>query len=278
MENLLSKTLITGASGMVGSYVDFGIKTNSQQLDIIDFHETLKVIKRYNPKVVLHLAAETDVDLCERDPEHAYMVNSVGTQNILIAAHTVHAKVVYVSTAGVFDGSKSDAYRENDTPNPQNHYSRSKFLGEKLLNSMFDDFLIVRPGWMFGGGPKKDHKFVGKVISLLSKGEIKAVNDKTGSPTYAKDLIVKIKELILNNEQGIMHVANSGVASRYDMATVIARTLRPNTNVTSVDSSFFPQGVARINTEAITSLKVKMRPWEDALQEYLRTEWSNYED
>jgi dTDP-4-dehydrorhamnose reductase len=277
MEDILSKTLITGTNGMVGTYIDFGIKTSRKQLNIIDFHSVIHAVKKYKPKVIIHLAAETNVDKSEKFPEQAYLTNTVGTQNVLVAAHLIGAKVVYISTAGVFDGLKDEPYDESDIPNPQNHYSKSKYLGEKLVQDMFRDYLIIRPGWMFGGGPEKDHKFVGKVVELLDKGEIKAVVDKKGSPTYAKDLVEKIKELIVKNKSGIYHLANSGISSRYEMAQVIAKTLKPETKVHKVDSSYFTQGVARINSEAIISNKLKMRPWKKALREYLLTEWGRDE-
>ncbi len=179
----LSKVLTTGAGGMVGSYIDFGIKTTRRDLDITDLNETVKVIKSHKPEAIIHLAAETDMERCERDPKHAYLINSIGTYNVAIAAKEIGAKLVYVSTIGVFGGDSSGAYCETSEPNPQNYYGRSKYLGELIVKGMLDDYIIARAGWMFGGGPLKDKKFVAKIIKQLKSKEIKAVNDISSSPT-----------------------------------------------------------------------------------------------
>jgi dTDP-4-dehydrorhamnose reductase len=105
-----------------------------------------------------------------------------------ISFRRVRAKLVYVATAGVFDGSKKEPYTEEDEPNPQNVYGRSKYLGEVMVRDLAPDYLIASGCWMFGGGPGVDKKFVSKIIKQLDQGEIKVVNDKIGSLTYGKDL------------------------------------------------------------------------------------------
>jgi dTDP-4-dehydrorhamnose reductase len=274
MENIsFDKVLVTGASGMVGSYVDFGIKTDHRSLDITDLGEVLRVCELHKPKVILHLAAETDVDRCERDPEHAYAINSIGTYNMAVAAKNFGAKLVYISTAGVFDGEKKGPYEEGDEPNPQNYYGRSKYIGEMVVRSMLKDYIIARAGWMFGGGPGKDQKFVAKIIKQLDQPEIKAVNDKIGSPTYAKDLISGIKKLLVADKKGTYHLSDKGVCSRYDVAVEIVKTLKPSVKVVPVDSSNFKLDAARVYSEAMVSKEDLTRPWREALGEYLRTEW-----
>lgn len=275
MVDIFSRTLITGAGGMVGDYINFGIKTNRKTLDINNPQNIAAVFKKYKPKVILHLAAETDVDLCEQNPQHAYFVNAVGTYNIANEAAKIGAKLIYVSTAGVFDGKKKIAYTEKDQPNPQNHYSRSKYLGEIFVRSLLKDYLIVRTGWVFGGG-KKDHKFVGKIVNLLqSKDKIQVVYDTTGSPIYSKDLIEGIKYLIKKNKKGIVHLANKGSSNRFEMAKIIASVINPNAKIEKVASSTFKDlTVKRIASEAILT-KVPVRGWEDALREYLNSEWKS---
>src|SRR3989338_9149681 len=122
---ILSRVLTTGANGMVGSYVDFGIKLDHRALDVTDLDETLAVIKKHNPKVIIHLASETDTDRCEKDPQLAYMVNAIGTYNVALAAKAVGAKMIYISTSAVFDGLDGP-YTENDACNPQSYYAKSK--------------------------------------------------------------------------------------------------------------------------------------------------------
>jgi len=267
------KILVTGASGMVGSYVDFGIKTDHRSLDVTNLGKVLRMCELHKPEVILHLAAETDVDRCERNPEYAYTINSIGTYNMALAAKNFGAKLVYISTAGVFDGTKEGPYNEDDVPNPQNYYGRSKYVGELVIKGMLKDYIIARACWMFGGGPGKDRKFVAKIIKQLDQPEIKAVNDKIGSPTYAKDLISGIKKLLVADKVGTYHLSDKGVCSRYDVAMEIVKTLKPSAKVVSVDSSHFKLDAARVYSEAMVSREDLTRPWQEALEEYLRAEW-----
>ncbi len=261
---------------MVGSYVDFGVKTNKRSLDITDLKEVLLVVNKYKPKAILHLAAETDVDRCERDPQFAYFINSIGTYNIALAAKQIGAKLVYVSTNAIFDGKKKTPYQENDAPNPQNYYGHSKFLGEAAIKELLEDYLIVRASWMFGGGPAKDQKFVAKIINQIKNPEIKeikAVTDQIGAPTSGKDLVKGIKFLLEKDEKGIFNLPNSGIASRYDVAKFIINTLRPEVNVIPVDSSYFNLDAKRIGNDGLISKINIMRSWQDAMAEYLKEEW-----
>ena len=278
-KTILDDTLITGAQGMAGSYVDFGITTNKRSLDVTDLKEVMAVGKKYKPKVILHLAAETDVDRCERDPEYAYRVNSIGTYNMGVMAKEVGAKLVYVSTAGVFDGKKKTPHNENDEPNPQNYYGRSKFLGELAVRGLLENYIIVRVCWMMGGGPTKDQKFVAKIIDQLKNQEIKeirAVNDQIGSQTFAKDVIAAVKILLQEGKKGIFHTANNGVISRYEVAKYIVEILRPEVKVIPVASSFFSLDAKRTENEGLTAKENYMRPWKEALREYLETEWKPF--
>jgi len=274
--NYLQKTLVTGADGMLGSYVDFGVKTDVNTLDVSDKNAVEEAFKKYKPKIVLHLAAETDVDRCEKEPERAYRINTIGTYNIAIAARHFNAKMVYISTGGVFDGKKNEPYTEEDIPNPQNVHWQTKFLGEVITKDIVPKFLIIRAGWMFGGGPQKDKKFVAKITKQLHLSEIKVVSNVIGSPTFAKDLIEGIKILLKEKKVGLYHLANKGVCSRYDIACEIVRILKASTKVIPVSSGYFNLDAPRIASEAMCSKIDIMRPWQEALEEYLLTEWKDY--
>lgn len=265
--------LITGSQGMAGSYIDFGIKTNRRSLDVTDLKEAFAVCKKYQPDAIVHLAAETDVDRCERDPEYAYMVNSIGTYNMATIAKQLGIKLVYVSTAGVFDGKKESPYTESDIPNPQNYYGRSKFLGELAVSGVLEDFLLVRVCWMFGGGPTKDQKFVAKIIAQLDSPEIKVVTDQIGSPTFCKDVIRGIKILLNEDARGVFNLSNEGVISRYEFAKEIVNILQRNTIVTPVSMNDFKMDAYRTFNEGMIASRQLSRPWKDALKEYLTTEW-----
>ncbi len=275
-DNSFDKVLITGAGGMVGSYADFGIKADMRMLDVTDLEETLRVVKKIQPTAIIHLAAETDLDRCERDPEHAYTVNAVGTYNTALAAKAVGAKIVYVSTSSIFDGEKKTPYTETDIPNPQSFYSRSKLLGEIALKETAPDFIIARACWMFGGGPSKDQKFVAKIIQQLGQPEIKVVDDKFGSPTFGKDLMAAIKQLIMQDKTGIFHLSNAGVCSRFEMAQQIAKVLDSKTKIIPVSSDSFGENSIGGKNESMSSKINLMRQWQDALADYLKTEWKGF--
>jgi len=277
MSDILDDTIITGADGVIGSYIDFGIKTNRRSLDITDRKQIWKVFSKYKPKVVLHLAALTDLEKCEAEPQLAYQINAVGTFNLALAAKEIEAKLIYISTNGVFDGLKTSPYVEQDIPNPQNIYGCSKYLGELSVNHLGSNSLIVRTSWIFGGGTGKDRKFVAKIMGLLKKDQqvIEAISNRLGTPTFAKDLVVATKELILNGTAGLVHVANKGECSRYDMVKEIVNHSGKSIEVKPVDSSHFPSYANQLINESLGSnVFSSARPWQEALREYLSTEWT----
>lgn len=279
--DILDQTIITGGDGMVGSYFNFGIKLDHKTLDVTNSEEVRRAFYKYKPKAVIHLAAATDVDRCERDPDYAYLVNSTGTWNVAVAARRYGTMVIYISTVYVFDGNKNSPYVESDEPSPPNYYGVSKYLGEVIVESLLDEYLILRAGWMFGGGPIRDKKFVAKIINQLGQDEIRAVSDVAGSLTSASDLASRVKEYLLappkmnNNKDRIIHLFNEGVCSRYDIATAIVEIARSKTRVMPVDSSYFKLDASRSHSDKMASNNGgTMRPWREALADYLRQEWN----
>ena len=224
------KLLVTGSTGMLGSSMipilvkrGYEVVTSNflySHMDITDIEQVRKTAKLACPDMILHLAAETDVDRCERELLHAYNVNTWGTRNVARACKLLKIPMLYVSTIGVFYGDKKEPYNEEDEPNPANIYGRSKLIGEEWVKKLVKDYFIVRAGWMMGGGPTRDKKFVGKIIRQIQAGvtEIKAVTDKVGSPTYAPDFCEVVANLIATKEYGLYHCTNHGYPSRYDVA------------------------------------------------------------
>lgn len=284
------RIVVTGAAGMVGSYVptvftdDELVLTGRQGaevvLDVRDPEAVRRVIGQARPEVVLHLAAATDVDRCEQDPDWAYHCNALGTQNVATACLESGAQLVYLSTAGVFWGDKPDPYTEFDVPRPANIYGRSKLAGEQIVASLLPRAYIVRAGWMVGGGDK-DKKFVGKIARLISEGRnpLRVVNDKWGSPTYAKDLLEGVRQLLTTGYYGLYHMANPGCCSRYEVALLIRDALqRSEVNVIPIPSDQFPLPAPRARSEAMRNLKLellglyRMRPWQEAVQAYVAEE------
>jgi len=212
------RVLITGAKGMLGTdlcreWQAHGYDlcaTDIQEMDVRDSLQVQKTFADFKPELVLHLAALTDVDGCEREPEQAYRTNTIGTQNVVLACQQANVPLVYISTLSVFDGTKCEPYTEFDIPNPQSWYSRAKYEGEKIVERLLQRYYIVRAGWMFGGG-REDKKFVAKIIELArQRPELKIVNDKFGSPTYTRDLARALIQLTKTGWFGVYHAVNTG--------------------------------------------------------------------
>ncbi len=249
-------------------------------LDVENRGSMQKLIESKKPDYVLHLAAATDVDRCETEPEWANHVNAEGTRNVALACKNFDIPMVYISTGAVFDGNKETPYIETDSVSPSNKYGLSKYEGEKMVGPLLDRCYIVRASWMIGGG-KTDKKFVGKVMQKIMSGDkrIKVVNDKFGSITYAKDLLRGIKELIKTGKFGVYHMTNEGMRSRYDIAREMVDILgKSDVEIVPITSDEFPLPAPRGRSEALENRNLnlmrlnRMRPWKDALREYITKE------
>jgi dTDP-4-dehydrorhamnose reductase len=277
--------LVTGANGMVGSYVEEFFKddklvlTDLPEMDVSNKDKVFSLVSKYRPAFVLHLAAETNVDKCETEIDHAFMTNTIGTHNVALACQEYNAIMIYISTGGVFNGTAKQIHNEFDTPDPANIYSKSKYEGERVVNNMLHKYYIFRAGWMIGGGAKKDKKFVGKIIELCKTHKtIDAVDDKYGSPTFARDLLSGIKAVIKTDNYGLYHMVNTGICTRYDIATEIAQLVNPSVTVRPVSSDKFPLPAPRAASEAMRNYKLDlmglncMPAWKEALAKYIK-EW-----
>jgi dTDP-4-dehydrorhamnose reductase len=291
------KILVTGAGGMLGSslcpaLVRKGHEVTAtdlipseaegiEKLDVRDFKQVENQIAMTKPDMVMHLAAETDVDKCEVEPDHAYMSNTIGTQHVALVCQKSELPMVYISTIGVFWGDNPEPYTEFDQPNPINIYGRSKLEGEKIVKDLLNRYYIVRAGWMVGGGPKRDKKFIGKIIRQIDEKKIlMAVNDKIGSPTYTVDFSKCLSDLIETGYYGLYHCTNKGFGSRFDVAKKIIEFMgRTDVTVEPVSSAHFPLPAARARSEMSRNFKLELlgldstRYWEDALKEYVITNW-----
>jgi dTDP-4-dehydrorhamnose reductase len=271
---------------MVGGYVESVFDgyelflTDVNELDICDSGSVTEWFKRIGPRIVLHLAAATDVDRCERDRGWARKVNVSGTENIVRGCTEAGAKLIFISSGAVFDGKKPEGYTEKDSTSPANYYGLTKFEAEKAIVSGMSDYLVIRAGWMMGGG-SRDVKFVGKMAQLMNYGgPVKAVSDKYGSLTYAKDLLKGIKRLMNGVAPGIYHMVNHGMISRYDIALEMKNVLGlGNVDVMPVTSDCFPLPAPRGRSEALENSRLTglgldvMRPWKDALRDYLLNDY-----
>ena len=288
------KILITGCGGMLGysllpiiesnfNYLlatDIKAKTGRlERLDVRDVEECEKVIASFAPDIVIHLAALTDLEYCEKNPKEAYLTNSKGTKNMAVLTENIGSTFVYISTAGIFDGNK-EFYDDFDKPNPINVYGNSKYRGELFVQKHVSNYFIFRAGWMMGSGPKKDIKFINKIYKQIKKGksEIFVVNDKIGSPTYTVDFSNSMIRVINSGHFGLYNQVCKGSCTRFDVATAFIRFLglQDQIKVKKVKSNYFKKEyfAPRPKSENLINLKLSnlkmdtMRNWIECLMEY----------
>ncbi|OUM90026.1 dTDP-4-dehydrorhamnose reductase [Parageobacillus thermoglucosidasius] len=221
------KVVVTGAKGQLGTdlmhlLADRGFEAygyGREELDITNFSQVKQVIHEINPDVVIHAAAYTKVDLAESEPDKAFLINAYGTRNVAVASEAVGAKLVYISTDYVFDGTANKPYDEFSPTNPLSVYGKSKLAGEQFVRDLHSRFFIVRTSWVFG---KHGNNFVKTMLKLArEREELMVVNDQIGCPTYTADLANCLLELIQTEKYGIYHVSNSGHCSWYEFAKAI---------------------------------------------------------
>ena len=217
------RVLLTGAAGQLGTDViaassrvdDIELIARTRgELDVLDAETTNARIRELAPDVILHAAAYTAVDDCESNEQHAYLVNGTGTANVVAAARGIGARVIYVSTDYVFDGTKSAPYVETDTPNPTSIYGISKLMGERSVAELADDGLVVRTSWVCGAHGAN------MVKTILRAAEnhpmLTFVNDQIGKPTFTSDLAEALLMLAKRNDSGVMHVTNEDSVSWFE--------------------------------------------------------------
>jgi dTDP-4-dehydrorhamnose reductase len=280
----MAHVLVTGARGMLGLDLcrvlarsgDRVTGLGRAELDVRDAAQVRAALERARPERVIHLAALTDVDACERDPAAAFETNALGARNVALACQALDLELVYVSTLAVFNGDKPTAYVESDAPDPRSAYGRSKHEGEQAVRQLARRHFIARGGWLFGGGAH-DKKFVGKVLARArARAEVSAVDDKFGSPTYTLDFARGLARLATTGRYGSYHLVNTGQpASRYAVAQAIVAAAGLTCRVTPVGSEAFPLVAPRPRMEAGENAALAangwdwMRPWRAALAEYV---------
>jgi len=289
------KMMINGAGGMLGLavYEVFSSQANCiftdkdvneswlSQLDFRDSVEYEKQAITFMPDVIIHLGAYTDLEFCEKNIEDAYLTNAISVEHAIRIANKIGARLVYISTAGIFDGKK-DFYDELDTPNPLGVYARSKYWGEKAVLANAPNSLVVRAGWMMGGGVRKDKKFVKKIVDQISAGRkiLQIVDDKLGTPTYTIDFAANLLSLINKECFGLFNMVSLGFTSRLEVAHAIVDELDVSIDIQTVSSREFPEYFApRPNCERLVNRRLdlykmnNMRHWRESLTDYLKNRY-----
>ena len=269
---------VTGSKGQLGTALlarlagEELLGLDLPELDVTDAAQVRSTLEAFAPDLVIHAAAMTDVDRCEREPDLAYRANALGTQNVALACQRCDAAMVYISTDYVFDGSKGAPYYEYDPPAPLSVYGRSKLAGEWATQTLLCRFYIVRTAWLYAPGGRN---FVSHTVLRLAReqGALTMVTDEAGSPTYAPDLADALARLIRSKLYGIYHFTNAGVCSRYEWACEALRLaglghipVTPSRNY--VRAAPVPRRVELRNLCGATQLGITLRPWQEALAAY----------
>jgi len=266
----LDRFLVTGAGGMVGAAIPFGLKYSRQDLDITDVEAVAQMCSSAQPTGILHLAA-LDIRQSHNDPLAAYAINVLGTYNMAHAARTWGIPFVFISSGAVFSGLQTESFNERSVPSPLNIYGQTKYVAELLVENMMDRSLIVRTGWLFGGHSAHHRKFVDVTIHRAIRSEPVLLNDgQFGSPTYIEDFVGALKSLMLADAQGIVHIVNTGRALASDVAREIIDELSSSSRLEiSPVGEAAGVGPQRSPSEVLTSLSVQLRPWQEAVRDHV---------
>lgn len=297
----MKKIYIAGCGGMLGEAFyeqfknDYILKCTDKDvneawlsyLDFRDFEAYRQDVINFNPDYLFHLGAYTDLEFCEQNPDDTYLTNTLAVENAVYLANALNIPILYISTAGIFDGKK-ELYDDWDLPNPLGVYARSKYLGERFVIENANRYLVCRAGWMMGSGPNKDKKFIQKLMSQLKqeKKELFIVNDKDGTPTYTHDFAKNVKLLIEKEYWGLYNMVCGGQTSRLEVAEELLKILgmENEVKITAVTSDYFKDiyFAERPPSERLENLKLKMRnlnimkDWKLALREYVEGYYAGY--
>ena len=297
----MKKIYLAGSGGMLGQAFhqvfgnDYELRctdkdVNEPWLDLLDFRDLdgyRKDVEAWRPDYLFHLGAHTDLEYCEQHVDDTYLTNTTSVENAVWIANRLDIPLLYISTAGIVDGSK-DSFDDWDLPNPLGHYARSKYAGELYVTQNARRHLVCRAGWMMGGGPRKDKKFVQKIMKQIKSGEteLNVVRDKLGTPTYTMDFAANVKALVEAEYWGLYNMVCEGVTSRLEVAheLVDAVGMKDRVRINEVDSDFFkaeffaprPDSERLLNRKLTLRNMNRMRDWRVALRDYVGSAYSHY--
>ncbi len=274
--------LVLGAGGLLGATLarelvnafPATIAATRAEIDIEDRFRMEAEIERLRPDVIINCAAFTDVDGCETDPGRAQAVNAEGAENVARAASAAGCRLIHVSTDFVFDGRSQRPYREEDPTGPLSIYGRTKLEGERRVAAAGGEHVILRASWLYGAGRRN---FVDAIRERSRAGGILGVvADQKGTPTWVADLAAAIRRIIGVEHRGVLHFANAGLCSRYELAREIveavgAAGIRIRPIRTDETGRAAPRpAMSALDTSLYRSLTADSpRHWKDALLDYL---------
>lgn len=279
------KIVVTGAKGQLGSEIYEAAKgitgysfdfTNSKALDISSKQSVESYFKNNNYDYCINCAAYTAVDKSEDEKEKADLVNHIGVSILADACKINSVIFIHISTDFVFDGDKNISYLESDKTNPINYYGASKLKGEKVIEQSLDKYFIIRTSWLYSSF---GNNFVKTMIKLSdSRDSLSIIDDQIGTPTYARDLANVILKFIAtrNDNYGVYHYSNEGVACWYDFAKMTFEYSNKNIDLKPISTEQYPLPAKRpkftvLNKNKIkTKLNISIPHWTDSLKDCLK--------
>jgi dTDP-4-dehydrorhamnose reductase len=272
------RILIAGAGGQLGHDLMDGLHDQAlygfdhRELDIADPKAVRSAVESIRPDWIINAAAYNNVDAAEDNHDLAFKVNASGAGNLADSARAIHAGIVHISTDYVFDGRKGSGYSEEDDANPLSVYGHSKYEGERNVLSSGASACVLRTAWLYG---QHGSNFVKAIRAAAKSGKpLEVVADQVGSPTWTMDLAQAIAEFLVRPVPGIYHVVNQGACSRFEFARAI---VRGNVPVLPISSAQAKRRAERPANSSLAGTRWKqagftaLRPWQDALAEFLRT-------
>ncbi|KDN28655.1 dTDP-4-dehydrorhamnose reductase [Vibrio fortis] len=278
---------ITGTNGLLGSELLIKVRACGLKATVLDrcrflisdgLKNAIEYIDSLGCDVVVHCAANTNLESCEINPQDCYSDNVILSELLANACRLLNVKFVFISSTGVYGSSKKTPYHEYDELLPTTVHHRSKMLAENAILSQSNDALIIRTGWLFGGDFNLQKNFVANRIreAVLSGGEIKSDGTQYGNPTYVKDVSDIIIKLVYDGWAGVFNCVNTGSTSRYGYVKEIINYAKIDVNVEAVHTPF-PRLAKVSENESAVNLKLSrigfkgIRPWEEGLDEYIRS-------
>ena len=277
------KILLLGHKGMLGSDLLTQMRLHHEvvgmdqdEIDITSAGDCAKAIEATIPQIVINAAAYTNVDACETAREDCFAVNAEAVKNIADACRNKNIRIVHFSTDYVFNGSGSAPYKEDDNCDPINTYGASKLLGEQYLQTLAQNYIIIRTAWLYGANGKNFVRTIMEKAKTTPK--LTVVDDQIGSPTSTKDLAAAVDHLIEKNAQGIFHVTNRGSCSWYQFAVkILQEAAIDDVEVSPIKSDQLVRAAKRPANSVMSMQKFiattgkAMQPWQLGLQDYLES-------
>lgn len=277
----MSKILVTGARGMLGTDLCAALRARGEEVvaadvaefDLTDPAATLAFVRDASPSVIINCAAYTAVDQAETDRETAFRVNGDGARHLAQAAGELGAALLHLSTDYIFDGTKEGPYREEDPPNPRSVYGESKLAGELAIRETLAEHWIVRTAWLYG---VHGRSFPRTILELAQRGgPLRVVNDQRGCPTYTAHLAEALARMVERPHYGTYHAVNSGMCTWYDLACAVLAEAGISVEVQPVPTSEFPRPAPRPANSVLDTTKlatvygITLPRWEEGVRGFV---------